>query len=370
MAVNPSALKVTLLAVAVAALITTAVTQLLYATKPNTLSGTAAPLPVAVTPFIKQSAYTRLGRFIGVVSAEHDSLVAFEVAGSVNSLPATNGLRVIRGDRLATLDTDRKTAALATAEAEIRRVKADLNLAQLQQQRVTDLLIKGLVSQQAVDEANYTVDALQATLDRARSTATEAGLDIEKSTLTAPFAGVVAKRLVEVGAVVNAGTPVLQLISDGKLEARIGVPQQIAATLSIGDTYTITADNRSFTGRLRAIRQDIDPVTLTVGAIFDLPEALALLDGQSVTLELEESVPMEGGWLPLDALTEGDRGLWNVLVVNAEIEGHIARRETVEVIYSRGDQVFVRGTLAEQALVISGGLQRLSSGRIVEPLGL
>jgi len=370
LAANPSPLKVTLTAVAAAAVITVSVTQLLYATKPNTLSGTAAPLPVAVTPFITQSAYTRLGRFIGVVSAENDSLVAFEVAGSVSSLPASNGLRVKRGDHLATLDTDRRRAALATAEAEIRRVKADLNLAQLQQQRVSDLLEKELVSQQAVDEANYTVDALQATLDRATSNAAGARLDIEKSALIAPLSGVVAKRLVEVGAVVNAGTPVLQLISDGKLEARIGVPQQIAAILSIGASYTITADNRSFSGRLRAIRQDVDPVTLTVGAVFDLPEESALLDGQSVTLELEESVPMVGGWLPLDALTEGDRGLWNVLVVDAEVEGYIARRETVEVIYSRGDQVFVRGTLAEQALVISGGLQRLSPGRVVEPLGL
>ena len=361
--------KPALLGIVIALATTGALTWFLYSSKPSSISATSTPLPVATTPFKTQPFYMRSADFLGYIAAENDSLIGFEVAGTIIDLPANPGDRVNQGDVLAVLDTERREALVQVRQAEVRRVAAEVELANLQATRLGNLHDDGLASEQDFDEARFRAEALEAALASAKANAESSRLDIERSRLRAPFNGVIANQLVETGAVVTPSMPVLHVVSDGALEARIGVPQSILPSLNIGQTYQLHAGDRRFDARLRAIRQDIDPATLTVGAIFDFIDSLDLLDGQTVTLKLEERVEAEGGWLPLDALSEGSRGLWSVLVVNAEVEGNVARRESVEVIYSRGNRVFVRGTLPDSALVISGGLQRLSPGTIVDPLG-
>ena len=361
--------KPVLLGVVIALATTGVLTWFLYSSKPSSISSESMPLPVATTPFKKQQFYLRSADFLGYIAAENDSRIGFEVPGTIIDLPANPGDRVNQGDVLAVLDTERREALLQAKQAEVRRVTAELELAKLQATRLADLHDDGLASEQDFDEARFKVEALEAALASAKANAESSRLDIERSRLRAPFTGVVANQLVETGAVVTPSMPVLHLVSDGGLEAHIGVPQSILQSLNVGQTYQLRTGNRRFDARLRAIRQDIDPATLTVGAIFDPIDGLDLLDGQTVTLKLEERVEADGGWLPLDALSEGSRGLWSVLVVNAEVEGHTARRESVEVLYSRDNRVFVRGTLPDSALVISGGLQRLSPGTIVDPLG-
>ena len=361
--------KPALLGIVIALATTGALTWFLYSSKPSSISATSTPLPVATTPFKTQPFYMRSADFLGYIAAENDSLIGFEVAGTIIDLPANPGDRVNQGDVLAVLDTGRREALVQARQAEVRRVAAEVELANLQATRLGNMHDDGLASEQDFDEARFRAEALEAALASAKANAESSRLDIERSRLRAPFNGVIANQLVETGAVVTPSTPVLHVVSDGALEARIGVPQSILPSLNIGQTYQLHTGDRRFDARLRAIRQDIDPATLTVGAIFDFIDSLDLLDGQTVTLKLEERVEAEGGWLPLDALSEGSRGLWSVLVVSAEVEGHVARRESVEVIYSRGNRVFVRGTLPDSALVISGGLQRLSPGTVVDPLG-
>ena len=369
MAIQHQTKKPVLLGLVIALTTTGALTWFLYSSKPSSISSVSTPLPVATTPFKKQPFYLRSADFLGYIAAENDSLIGFEVAGTIVDLPANPGDRVNQGDVLAVLDTKRRKALLQAREAEVRRVAAELELANLQANRLGDLHDDGLASEQDFDEARFRAEALEAALASAEANAESSRLDIERSRLRAPFTGVIANQLVETGAVVTPSMPVLHLVSDGGLEAHIGVPQSILRSLNIGQTYQLHTGNHRFDARLRAIRQDIDPATLTVGAIFDSIDSLDLLDGQTVTLKLEGRGEAEGGWLPLDALSEGSRGLWSVLVVNAEVEGHIAQRESVEVLYSRSNRVFVRGTLPDSSLVISGGLQRLSPGTIVDPLG-
>jgi hypothetical protein len=120
---------------------------------------------------------------------------------------------------------------------------------------------------------------------------------------------------------------------------------------------------------LRSIRDDLDPTTLTVGAVFDLPANTAVAVGESAVLQIAESVDTAGGWLPISALLEAPRGLWDVLTITPDAAGkQRAQRESVEILYTRGNQVFVRGTLANEVAVVASGLQRISPGDLVEPI--
>ena len=80
---------------------------------------------------------------------------------------------------------------------------------------------------------------------------------------------------------------------------------------------------------------------------------------------INEAVDAPGFWLPLSALTEADRGLWGVYVVNAE---QIVERRLIEIVHSEADRVFVRGTLATDDRVVATGVQRIVPGQVVNPL--
>jgi RND family efflux transporter MFP subunit len=312
--------------------------------------------------------YRRQARLIGAVNAASDSAVGFEVAGTIDHMPARVGTPVNKGDILASLNAERRRAVLAAAEAELARVDAELELAKLRRQRLADLEAKGLAAKQSFDEARLSEQALAASQKAIRARRLSAQLDIDKSTLRAPFDGVVASRLVQEGAVVNAGTPVLRLVAASGYEAHIGVPTQLRDQLIVGDLYSLELGGQRFSAPLRAIRADLDTTTLTVGAVFALPDTVEAVAGESVALALDEQINEPGGWLPLTALLEGDRGLWNILVTAKQNGTYTAQREAVEVIYVASDRVFVRGTLADGAQVVATGLQRLSPGSAIAPV--
>jgi hypothetical protein len=106
-----------------------------------------------------------------------------------------------------------------------------------------------------------------------------------------------------------------------------------------------------------------------VGAVFDFSDQTIASVGESAELTIEESVEVKGSWLPITALLAAPRGLWDVLAIYADDEGHYrAQRESVEILYTRGDQAFVTGTVTPGEAVVASGLQRISPGDLVEPL--
>jgi len=355
--------------VALAIAITLAATSLIEANKVTTTSESRAPMPVAATLFSVRSSFQREANYLGVIKAGSDSDIGFEVAGVVTALPATEGKRVAPGEVLAQLGIDRRQARLDAARAAYERVVAERSLADTRQGRLASLLTDGSVSQQEYDDTRFTAQALAAAENSAAAELQSVELELTKSTLVAPYGAVVAERLVQIGTVVAPGTPVLRLVTTTGREAHIGVPVDVARRLIPGASHSLALRDRLIEGRLRSIRDDVDPATLTVGTVFDLPADTAISVGESVRLLVNEPIPMAGGWLPITALLEAPRGLWDVLTITADEKGQYrAHRESVEVIYTRGNEVFVRGTLEEGAAVVASGLQRISPGDLVEPV--
>ena len=332
-----------------------------------TISTEAKPLPVAVVPFQLETSYTTTTRFLGVIEATSDSNVGFEVAGVLKSLSAREGDFVTTGQSLGQLDIRQQEAALSLATAQAKEVSAELERAKLNLQRIDALLRQGLISQREADDSRLTVDATSARLETTQASVRNAEIVIEKSQLIAPFDAVVSKTLREPGSVMSPNVPVLRLVSVGEREAHVGISPKYADLAQVGETYALYLDDTVIPARLRSIGSDVDPQTLTVLAVLALPEGVPARVGQTVAMQFEERVTAPGGWLPLSALLEGDKGLWTVLVTRESESGTIiTARESVEVIYNEGDRVYVRGTVANGAAVVASGVQRLSPGSPVE----
>jgi len=332
-----------------------------------TISTEAQPLPVVVVPYQLDSSYKTTTRFLGVVEASTDSNVGFEVAGVLDSLTAQEGDFVTTGQKLGQLDTRQQEAALSLAKAQSKEVAAQLELAELNLERTNSLLIENLVSQREADDARLTVEATRARLETTQASVRNAEIVVAKSQLIAPFDAIVSKTLREPGSIVGPNVPVLRLVSVGEREAHVGISPKFADTARIGEQYSLYLNDTAVPATLRSMGADVDSQTLTVLAVLTLPEGTPARVGQTVALQFEEDVAETGGWLPLSALLEGDKGLWTVLVTRKNEGGEtITARESVEVIYSEGDRVFVRGTITHDATVVASGMQRLSPGSPVE----
>ena len=365
---NPNLIK-SLWAVALAIGLSLGGTALIKANKVTTTSVERTPMPVAATVYTQQPTFTRNANYLGVIKAGSDSAVGFEVPGVLTDLPATEGMRVSPGDVLAQLGTDRRQARLDAAAAAYNRVVAERAQAEARAERIALLVEDGSASQQDYDDARFTAQALAAAENTADAQRQSAQLELDKSTLRAPYEAVVAERLVQTGAVVAPGTPVLRLVTATGREAHVGVPADVARRLVQGNTYTLVLKGESFLAELRSVWDDLDPTTLTVGAVFDLPASTSVAVGESAVLQIAETVDSAGGWLPVSALLEAPRGLWDVLTITPDAEGRQrAQRESVEILYARGNEVFVRGTLENKAAVVASGLQRISPGDLVEPI--
>ncbi len=325
------------------------------------------PLMVETTEVEMLSAFTIDERFTGLVVPRRTSQLGFSVGGRINSVAVDVGDAISEGQTLAALDTRALQAQLQSANALVREAEAAHALALATVERQVTLSQKGHVSQQRVDEAVAQADSSLARIDGARANAQTLRVQIALSRIDAPFAGTVTKRMADEGAIAAPGVPLLELVESGALEARIGLPASLAATLEVGKLYTLTDGEREFPAHLRAKTGVIDMSNRTVTTVLDIDDATSVASGSVVRMALKQTITEPGFWVPVSALTERQRGLWAVFVARPTNNGWTAEPGTVEIVHSEGGRAFVRGAVRQGDLIITDGLHRIAPGQPVRP---
>jgi len=342
------------------------------------------PLTVRTQAVAPRSGYTVARTYQGRVEAARRSALGFELSGKLTGLRVDEGATVQAGDVLATLDTARLRARWREVAAALDSARADRELARFTLERVQGARDANAVSAQRLDEARERLAAAEARVRGAVARLERIDVDLAKSTLTAPYDGLIATRHADEGDVVAAGQPVLVLLQRDGPEVRIGVDADAAVLLGPGDVRRLSVRGHSLDAAVEAVLPERGAATRTVEVRFVVDAELGgrLRSGDVATLTLERYVDGPGVWLPLGALTAGTRGLWAVYVAAVESDGaardgaahdgttRTIRRRSVELLYHDGTRAFVRGGFASDMRVVTAGLQRLVPGqtvRLAEP---
>lgn len=176
---------------------------------PGGQGGPPPPVTVAnplVKPIVDWDDY--IGRFEAVRSVE----VRPRVSGYVERLAFRDGSFARAGELLFTIDPRPFAAALAAAEAELQRAKANAQLARANFDRTKTLFGQNAVSRQEFETDQATAAQADAAVAAAAATVRQRALDLSFTRVTAPIAGRLSDRRVDPGAYVTAGQTVLTTV--------------------------------------------------------------------------------------------------------------------------------------------------------------
>lgn len=301
-----------------------------------------------------------------------DVLIHAKVSGYVNPIRVDIGDHVDAGELLATLEVPELKDELEGALASERRAQTENAIAHLDYDRLVGVSKSqpNLVAQQDLDEAQAKDSASSSSLATAKAEADRLGSLEGYTRVTAPFAGVITKRYVDNGSLVEAGTssnagPLVELAQNDLLRLRFPVPEAETPLVRVGGPIhvEIGALHRAFVGKIARDAWGIDRATRTMIVEVDVPnpdDSLKAGMYASVTLPLQDAEGVLA--VPLQALSQGDSP--TVLVV--EGGGVIAERR-VSIGIRTSSFAEVRSGLAEGDLVVTGERSGLVPGASVTP---
>ncbi|MEA3382080.1 MAG: efflux RND transporter periplasmic adaptor subunit [Pseudomonadota bacterium] len=365
-AASPAKSGKLILVISIVVFIAALVVLLMTAGLGNATQAPEARLPVAVsTGTIKiQSGFETPINVFGLVESPKAASLSFDVAGQVTTLLVEEGDVVSQGDILARQDLQRLNARKRELQASLERANADLALAQVNSDRTTSLVERKLESAQRLDEVKASLNVAKAQVSEIKAALNSLNVEMRKATLISPFDGVVNRRFLDEGSVVNAGSPVFGLTSIENYQARFAVPADVIDQFEVNEPVLVKVGDINVAGTVTQRLPIRNVQTRTVDILVTLNSNERVRPGDMAILSGFRSHTETGAWLPVNALSNGLRGLWRVFVLSNEKNTTLEAR-IVEVVYTDGNNAFVRGALKDGEIYVNEGTHKLAPGQMV-----
>lgn len=313
--------------------------------------GGAPPMPVEVSMARTDTVVDAI-----LASGQIEAIQAVElrpeIEGRLAQILVREGAEVARGTPLFKVDDGELTA-------EVARAAADRDLAAQALDRTHELIGQNASSQSDLERAEATARSTRAQYDLL-------ALRLARTTVRAPFAGVVGQRFVSLGDYVTTSTRLATVQTVNPQRAAFQVPERYAAALKVGQqvVFRVAAlPGKEYTG----IVDFVDPVvqlpgrTITVKAEVPNPKR-ELQAGMFIEARLATDVRPSAVVIPEDAILpiQGATYVW------VAKEGKAARRQVTLGVRTPGWVETKSGVEAGDAVVV-GGQERLAEGAPVAP---
>lgn len=319
----------------------------------------ATPAMAVTVAAARQQTIPREIRVSGPIAAREEMQLGVELSGQrVTGLYVDVGDFVRQGQVLLELDARTLSSELQQAEASYREAQAAAALAQANLRRAEPLLRDKYISAGQVDELRAARDQANARAATARAALDAARLRRSYAELRAPDDGIVSRRNVQPGQIVAAGTELIGLIRNGRLEWRAELADAELSAVNVGDPVMVRApDGREVEGEVRAVPPGVDPATRTGTIYADLPEPEGLRTGAYVPgrILVGEAAALV---VPATAIVQRDG---NPYVFTVDAKG-VAHRVRVRTGTEAQGVVEILDGLAPGAQVVDRGAGFLGDG--------
>ena len=275
-----------------------------------------------------------------------------EIEGRLAAILVREGAEVVKGTPLFQVDD-------GELKAEVARAEADRDLARQALERTRELIDQQASSQADLERAEATARSTRAQYDLL-------SLRLARTTVRAPFSGVVGQRFVSVGDYLTTSTRLASLQTVHPQRAVFQVPERYAAALKVGQrvVFRVAAlPGKEYTG----VVDFVDPVVQVPGRTITVKAEVAnprreLQAGMFIDARLATAVRPNAVVIPEDAILpiQGSSFVW------VAKDGKATRREVVLGVRTPGWVETKSGVEAGESVVV-GGQERLSEGAPVAP---
>jgi membrane fusion protein (multidrug efflux system) len=294
----------------------------------------------------------------GQLLAKAEARVAAQVKGQIAHVAVEESGAVEKGQVVLQIDPERRSLELASQRTRVVEAEAQLEMARREHRRIVQLHQQRAASQSQLDEARTNLDLATSRLNGANAQLGLADRAFRDATVTAPFAGLIARRYVNVGEFVSPGQELFDLVALDPIEVEFHLPERDSSRVDVGADVEVRVapfPNETFLAKVTVISPTIDVATRTLRVKAEIPNPdgrlrPGLFARADLGVASRPNVPM----IPEDAVLQRSDGsvVFRLIdddrVERVRIRTGVYRSGLVEVAegLSPGDIVVVRGQTA------------------------
>lgn len=261
--------------------------------------GRATPEPAAQAPVqatltvsvekVSSQTITSSVSATGTVAAWQEATISAEESGlRLTEMLVKEGDHVKARDVVARLDDSLLKAQLAEQKAAVAQAQATLDSALSAAARADKLLASNAVSAETAEDKATAVKTGKAGVEQAEAAAERLQAELDRTTIRAPFDGTVSSKPAVTGSIVQAGTELMKIIRDGRLEVGVLVPEKDLAAISTGQAATIAdASGRTFSGSVSSIAETVNSTTRLATVYVAIGEGSGLKPGMFARVSIQ-----------------------------------------------------------------------------------
>lgn len=300
----------------------------------------------------------------GTVISHQDARISSEVEGRIELLVEI-GDEINEGEIIAKIDDTTIRMQLEEARAEFSPIEAKLNFFNRQAERLNQLAKQNNAAKNRLDEVNSDRDQMRGELSMMNTRLAQARDKLNRTTILAPFNGVVAERFKEAGEWAKIGDELVRLVNTEATEIQGRIQQQSATFIKKGDSIEVTDGQARTMATVRTLVPVGDDISRLYEIRLDFDET-AWLAGHAVRIKVPTAIPQNVLVVPRDALVirENTIKVFRILEDNTAeavyVKTGIANDMLIEVTgdINEGDKIVVRGNerlLPQQQVNIQQG---------------
>ncbi len=321
-------------------------------TKDSSTSNNVPSLPeakVTVAKVTKRIA-TKQIEVVGTVQAVDRAEISSKITGNITRLPVDLGTRINSGDLLVEISAGEISAQLQQASAQLAQAKRNLA-------REQNLLKKNAATQETVNSLKDTVKIAEASYKKAQ-------IMLKYTKITAPFTGIVTRKIANAGDLATPGKPLLQIERENKLQIITDIPEAMSQNIKKGDLLFayIPAVGVRVEGEVSEVSPISDPSSRTTPIKLRIKPEPHLRSGQfaRVTLSLAQT---ETFTIPVSAVVP--YGQMQRVFVENDNKANLRLVRTGALIDADVKEQYIEilTGLSENETVIVSGNQTLENGQ-------
>ena len=244
-----------------------------HAENPQTPAAAAPPVRVQTITVQKTELPSRV-EVVGTVQAVNQAVIAAKISGPIVELPVVLGSRIKTGELLVKINAREISARVLQAQAQLAQARRNLQREEklLKQHASTPETVKSMRDMLAIAQAGYH----------------EAASMLSYTTIKAPFAGVITKKIANIGDLATPGMPLLHLEDDHHLQVVTAIPESSAPAIRLHDRLQISIPTaaKNLTGDVAEISPIIDPRSRTMPIKINLNDSSDLRTGMFARITL------------------------------------------------------------------------------------